>query len=74
MAADASNDTAHLGLARLDTRRVQGFTVLYGSNCAAAHLHQENWVTMSVRFRYDHWVVEFFVRQKDLLLKPERGR
>jgi hypothetical protein len=49
-------------------------TVLYGSNCAAAHLHQENWVTMSVRFRYDHWVVEFFVRQKDPLLKPERGR
>ncbi len=29
---------------------------------------------MSVRFRYDRWVVEFFVRQKDPLLKPERGR
>ncbi len=27
---------------------------------------------MSVRFRYDRWVVEFFVRQKDPLLKSER--
>jgi hypothetical protein len=52
----------------------KGLTVLYGSNCAAAHLHQEYRVTMSVRFRYDRWVVEFFVRQKDPLLKPERGR
>jgi len=48
-------------------------TVLSESNCTAA-LHEEYRIKMSLRFRYDYMVAELFIRQKDSLLKPKRGR